>query len=208
MSLAATDILMPEFGASSTATSRRTEVSISDTVDRGQLVWRILTAQFLAKDEEKVSESAVPTIHDSADTAQIESAIAEALAEIDRYEGYGRRWDGYFAEPFDEVVLEQARRIVLLARDMLIKEQIVPSLLTTGPASDGSLDIEIRRATKTLFYTVYPEADIEISANDQGKQPTRRIVPFESMAMAQWLGWLAGKENLPLEMENNRPHSG
>jgi len=156
---------------------------------------------------DKLSELVIATINDSGDTAKIESAVMGALSELKRYEAYGRRWDGYFAEPFEQVVLERATEILRVARDVLVKEQFVPILVTTGPASDGSVDIEIRDSKKTLFYTIYPETVIEVTAIKEGAAPVRRMLAFENMALARWLDWLAGKGNIPEEMEDNRPHS-
>jgi hypothetical protein len=155
-----------------------------------------------------VSESVPGSIDDSSDTAKIESAVMGAFTELKRYGAYGRRWDGYFAEPFEHVVLERATEILRIAWDVLVKEQFVPTLITTGPASDGSVDIEFRDAKKTLFYTIFPEAEIEVTAIREGVAPVRRMLTFEKMALARWLDWLAGKENLLDEMENNRTHSG
>jgi hypothetical protein len=207
MSLAAIDML-PEYALPTAVPSKRPEVSISEKVDKAQLVRRMLAAQVWARAAERVAESAIPTIDDSANTAKIESAVMGAFSELKRYEAYGRRWDGYFAEPFEQVVLERATEILRMARDVLVKEQFVPSLVTTGPASDGSVDIEIRDSKKKLFYTIYPETVIEVTAIKEGAAPVRRMFSFENMALARWLDWLAGKGNIPEEMEDNRLHSG
>ncbi len=156
---------------------------------------------------ETVSPSARTTIADSGDTAKIDSAVAGVLSELKRYRGYHRRWDGYFAEPFRPEVLDRALYIVLVARQIFVREQIVPSLMTTGPASDGSMDVEIRESKKTLFYTIYPDTwGIDVTAIIEGEAPIRRTIRFEEMALARWLDWLVCKRNLPQDVEANRSH--
>jgi hypothetical protein len=208
MSLAAIDVLMPEYSLPETFSRRPRAESISaeeTAEERAPNAWNP-PASFSVPDTG--SESVAGTIDDSSDTAKIESAVMGAFSELKRYGAYGRRWDGYFAEPFEHVVLERATEILRIAWDVLVKEQFVPTLITTGPASDGSVDIELRDAKKTLFYTIYPETGIEVTEIREGVAPVRRMLTFEKMALARWLDWLAGKENLLDEMENNRPHPG
>ena len=208
-SLAATDALMPGYALPETFSWRRRQVSISaeePAEEEQPVVENPPSSSINVVDE--ASELEIATINDSGDTAKIESAVMAAFGELKRYEAYGRRWDGYFAEPFDQVVLERATEILRIVRNVLVKEQFVPSLLTTGPASDGSVDIEIRDSKKKLYYTVYPETMIEITAIKEGAAPVRRMLGLENMALARWLDWLAGKGNIPDEMDDNRPHSG
>jgi hypothetical protein len=208
-SLAATDALRPGYALPETFSWRRRQVSISaeePAEEQQPVVENPPSSSINVVDE--ASELEIATINDSGDTAKIESAVMAAFGELKRYEAYGPRWDGYSAEPFDQVVLERAAGILRIVRNALVKEQFVPSLLTTGPASDGSVDIEIRDSKKKLFYTVYPEITIEITAIREGAAPVRRMFGFENMALARWLDWLAGKGNIPEEMDDNRPHSG
>lgn len=208
MSLAAIDVLMPGYSLPETFSRKPWLVSISAEETAEERVSDVWNSPASICVPDTVSESVVETIDDSSDTAKIESAVIGAFTELKRYGAYGRRWDGYFAEPFEQGVLERANEILRIAWDVLVKEQFVPTLITTGPASDGSVDIEFRDAKKTLFYTIYPETGIEVTAIREGVAPVRRMLTFEKMALAQWLDWLAGKENLLDEIENNRPHSG
>ncbi len=150
---------------------------------------------------------AVVMVKGSAETAQIDSAYAEAMAELNRYAHYPARWDGYRAEPFKREVLTYARIILWMAKRTLIKEQIVPALMTTGPASDGSLDIEIRESHRTLFYTIYPDVDVEVAAITEGAAPVKGKIPFNETALAQWFDWVVGKVHLPKILDNNQQHT-
>ena len=207
-SLAATDALMPGYALPETFSwkSRQVSISAEESAKEQQPVMENLPSSSINVVDE-TSELEIATINDSGDTAKIDSAIMAAFGELKRYEAYGPRWDGYSAEPFDEIVLERAAEILRIIRNVLVKEQFVPSLLTTGPASDGSVDIEIRDSKKKLFYTVYPETMIEITAIREGATPVRRMLGFENMALARWLDWLAGKGNIPEDMDDNRPYS-
>lgn len=131
----------------------------------------------------------------SAETAQIDSAYAETIAELNRYANYPDRWDGYRAKRFDPEVLSRAHTMLRITRRLLIKEQIIPSLLTTGPASDGSVDVEIRQPRRTLFYTINLD-DVEVVAIAEGAAPIKRKIPFDEIALAQWLDWVVGKADL------------
>jgi hypothetical protein len=208
-SLAATDALMPGYALPKTFSWGRRQVSISaeePAEEQQPVVENPPSSSINVVDE--ASELEIATINGSGDTAKIESAVMAAFGELKRYEAYGPRWDGYSGEPFDQVVLERAAEILRIVRNVLVKEQFVPSLLTTGPASDGSVDIEIRDSKKKLFYTVYPETMVEITAIREGAAPVRRMLGFENMALARWLDWLAGKGNIPEAMDDNRPYSG
>jgi len=202
-SYAASDILSPDYSLPSYRRLRRPSISVEwpedETLERGQGTTAMSASIMADRSKGAAGEANI----DSAELAKIDSAFASAVGELKRYFAYRPRWDGYFAQPFEPEVLTRAFRILSMARRFLSREEIVPSLMTTGPASDGSLDVEIRGRNRTLFYTLYPRVDVEITALEEGAAPIRRTVPFEEMALARGLDWLAGKGNLPSEMEDN-----
>jgi hypothetical protein len=151
--------------------------------------------------------SEVAMVTGSAETAQIDSTYAETISELNRYAEYPARWDGYRAEPFDPEVLMRARAILRMAKRTLIKEQIIPALMTTGPASDGSVDVEIRESRRTLFYTIYPDVDVEVAAIAEGAAPIKGKIPFNETALAQWLDWVVGKVDLSKIVADHRLHT-
>jgi hypothetical protein len=63
--------------------------------------------------------------------------------------------------------------------------------------------IDVQKFSRTLFYTLYPNVDVEITAIEEGATPIRRTVPFEEMALAGWLGWLAGKGDLSHNVDSH-----
>jgi hypothetical protein len=170
-------------------------------------VIKTATSSATGNEEVRKEPPALALIKGSADTAQIDSAYAEALVELNRYADYPARWDGYRAKPFDHGVLARAKAILAITKQELIKEQTVPRLLTTGPASDGSLDIEIREGSRTLFYTIYSEVDIEVVAIIEGTTPAKRKIPFDETALAQWVDWVVGKMDISKILADNSHHT-
>ena len=88
-------------------------------------------------------------------------------------------------------------------KSVFIRDRFVPELVTTGPASDGSIDVEIRSGSRTLFYTIYPN---EVRITTIGASTSQEAVPLEEMDLARWLDWLVGKADLPDPMENPGRH--
>jgi hypothetical protein len=134
----------------------------------------------------------------SVEEAAIESVFESALGEVDRFERFSRGWDGYRAMPFSEDVLARARWLVLESYTHLSAMGAVPDLLTAGPASDGSVDVEFRFDRKRLFFTIYPEDDqVSVTAFEDG-EAIEEIVPFGEAALARWLNWIAPSQFVPL----------
>src|SRR4051794_8479708 len=67
----------------------------------------------------------------------IRSSFEGAQKELSRYQLFNSRWDGYSAEPFEANVLQGAASILSFSEAVFLDAGIVPTLVTTGPASDG-----------------------------------------------------------------------
>lgn len=89
----------------------------------------------------------------SLERARESSLRAAAREELDRYAAFVRGWDGYDGDPVAPVALKVARLLI----DALPAfgnaawlTDIIP-----GPAADGSLDLELRTASRRLIITIY-----------------------------------------------------
>ena len=156
----------------------------------------------------ELSDSTSVAFVETTDVASLQSAVKEAFAELRRYQQYDAGWDGYWGRTFEIPLLRTARSILHLSYCRLFTESIVPDLITTGPASDGSLDIEIDVRSKRLFFTLYPdEADVRIAAF-VGNGAREETAPLGKMALERWLDWLTDSNDLPPTMEAHQPDSG
>ena len=125
----------------------------------------------------------------SATVAGIARATGILLGDLARYSTYSARWDGYDAEPFERALIRRAQSLALEIAVRLLREAIAPDLFTSGPAPDGSIDIELRRGRRRLFFIIYPmDQGSEVRALEQGEP--RRVEPLGAGAVERWLSWL------------------
>jgi hypothetical protein len=138
-----------------------------------------------------VHEDALPITVDvnpprSTAIAQIDSFEQAALSALLRYARLPTGWDGYSAEKFSGSALANARQIVTRAAAYFRHIQIVPTDLSTGPASDGSVDVEIQLASRRLLFIVYPGAnELTVYEETPGGAPEKTFpvgaVPLEDL---------------------------
>lgn len=127
----------------------------------------------------------------SAATMKIADMRDSALAEIDRYSRYQEGWDGYHAKRFSARLLLFARTFVELAAVYFELANAPLTGITTGPASDGSLDIEINAESRRLIMTFYDDLpEVQIYRVERGHE-TYETVPFKGVALVTELARLA-----------------
>lgn len=86
--------------------------------------------------------------------ANATSVVSAAVDDLERYSRFLSGWDGYDGEPIAPVAIRMAQVILNALRSggaMSILTDIIP-----GPASDGSLDLELRATQRRLTITIYP----------------------------------------------------
>ena len=138
--------------------------------------------------------------------AQISSAFEGAQRELDRYKQYRARWDGYRAIPFDNAVLTEASSILDYSQMAFLSAGVVPNLLTTGPASDGSIDVEMKSGEKRLLMTIYPgENNVKVYGSDN-VTTHEHLVPLGTQRLARWLSWLPNSNRVPADLDQDRVH--
>jgi hypothetical protein len=129
--------------------------------------------------------------------AQIRSAFESAQKELGRYGQYSVQWDGYRARPFSSEVLSNAAQILGYSQYLFLDAGIVPELVTTGPASDGSVDVELRVADKRVLITLYPqEEQVRLSSFD-AQEAHEQLVPLGEQTLETWFTWLNRSNPLP-----------
>lgn len=120
-----------------------------------------------------------------------------ALNEIREYETLDRGWDGYDACPFDPLVLERANRIVNIVKKLSDESGVVLNLLEPGPASDGSVDVELRKDKKSLIITIYPEEnELVIYFEDEGTEK-EETGTFKNRFIYRWLHRFFSEDGVP-----------
>jgi hypothetical protein len=141
----------------------------------------------------------VPFYQGSLIEASIGSAFAAAGRELTRYARYPVRWDGYRANPFDAEVLGNAAAILGYARDRFMDYGVIPELVTTGPASDGSVDVEFRVGDRQLMLTLYPGEDVRLSSFQRGGG-RGDASPLGKATLEGWIDWVRSPSDLPPDL--------
>ncbi|HEX9729722.1 MAG TPA: hypothetical protein VGA37_14570 [Gemmatimonadales bacterium] len=136
----------------------------------------------------------------SLEEARIRSSFEGAHRELLRYKHYQPRWDGYNAEPFAEEVLLNVAEILDYSQDHLLGTGTIPEVVTTGPASDGSIDIEIQVGGKTIFMTLYPQENTLLLSNFYPEGADERVVPLRNETLDEWLSWLRRSVDIPADV--------
>lgn len=131
----------------------------------------------------------------SATVASVEQHLTRVENELDRYAEYTDQWDGYSAEPIDTKLLDEARALAQGIACALLARDESPELFTTGAAPDGSLDIELRRSGRQVFFTLYPSEPVVTTGLIEGGP--RDGKPPRGSTLERWLGWLACEEDPP-----------
>lgn len=138
--------------------------------------------------------------------ARIRSAFEGAQRELGRYEAYSARWDGYRAQPFSSDVLNSATQILGYSQCLFLNAGVIPEMVTTGPASDGSVDVELRVADRRVLITLYPEdQQVRLSTFD-AEEAHEHVAPLGRQTLEEWFAWLHHSKPLPSGMDQDPAH--
>jgi hypothetical protein len=144
--------------------------------------------------------STINLYQDSIAEARIKSSFTSANRELARYALYSAQWDGYTANPFTADVLRNAAGILEYAQKVFEGTGIMPDLVTTGPASDGSVDVEFRVDARQLMITIYPRETVVRIEHGGG---SKNEAPLGGRALEGWIGWVHGSSTLPADLAKN-----
>ncbi|MGH7615352.1 MAG: hypothetical protein ACREMW_15080 [Gemmatimonadales bacterium] len=135
--------------------------------------------------------------------ARIRSAFEGAQKELGRYERYSPRWDGYRAQPFSTDVLCCAAGILEYSQKLFLNAHTIPELVTTGPASDGSIDVELRMADKRVLITLYPKEDQARFLTFEAEEAHEHSAPLGRQALERWFAWLRQPNPVPTGVDQD-----
>lgn len=135
--------------------------------------------------------------------ARIRSTFESAHRELRRVQQYAPQWDGYWAEPFSQEVLCNVAMILEHSEGIFLGTGVLPEFVTTGPASDGSIDVEIQVEDKRVLMTLYPQEEhLRLSSFDaEGAHETS--VPLRTKNLEEWLSWLHHPGAVPGRMDQD-----
>ena len=120
----------------------------------------------------------------------IDKMIHSAHNELLEYLKFDYSWDGYNGMPFDKNLIKMAVELLEVIKTFFYDEISLPEEITPGPASDGSIDIELAINNKILIFTLYCDIkEIQISMETENGI-TEDIIEFEIKALENKLNWL------------------
>jgi len=85
--------------------------------------------------------------------ARLEGLVAQSTAALERYSCFAPGWDGYSADPVSLIAIAAAEHLTLAVAGMQGAKRLTD--IISGPAADGSLDIEMRTEGRRLIVTIY-----------------------------------------------------
>jgi hypothetical protein len=135
------------------------------------------------------STNAAPDL--SITRVRAESISATAKADLDRYARFLKGWDGYDGEPIAPLAIDLAVAIIDALRSARVTHSLVD--IIPGPASDGSLDLELRTTSRHLTITIYAgneSSDIEVRTLRMSETETEEKHGVEQAALVADLRWL------------------
>jgi len=91
---------------------------------------------------------------------QRKKIASECYQELDSYLQLSPSWDGYAGKVFDPKLIERAKKVVQKIESLFNKYDIIPNEITPGPASDGSVDVELSYNNNILIFTLYPDSEV------------------------------------------------
>jgi hypothetical protein len=127
---------------------------------------------------------------ESLSEARIRSAFTGACRELSQYRKYSDSWDGYRAHPFSQTILASVASLLSRSQRLFLDAGVVPSLVTTGPASDGSIDVEFGLADKRVLMTLYPnESEIQLTTSEPG-DTQEHVASLDENGLVACIAWL------------------
>jgi len=125
----------------------------------------------------------------NADNARITALFNDVRRELTSYGSFQSTWDGYAGVPFSESTITVALEIINLAENVFKVNSLYPADITPGPASDGTIDIEIVFGNKSVYFII--DSDTQEIHYLNSETDRSENIPFErKSALAEKLAWL------------------
>jgi hypothetical protein len=102
--------------------------------------------------------------------------------------------------------LDDAGKILQYSEALFLESGVIPNLITTGPASDGSVDVEMRVGDRRLLMTLYPEDTNLRLLSFHEHEAHESIAPLGKQVMDSWLNWLYQSDPVSHDMDSDPSH--
>lgn len=154
------------------------------------------------------SKDTLQAVAQTSRAALLARQLQSVTQDLERYSRYPRGWDGYGATCFDQDLIESVARHAARLRTAFASADVVPDLFDSGPASDGSIDIEMRLQDRMALLTFFPGPNHRIRAFGQRASGEKEeyVTPVDSFPLGTWAAWLTGESMLPDAKEKPRPN--
>lgn len=126
----------------------------------------------------------------STDEAKLEHALGTCLGELESYGRFNRGWDGYRGEPFDHLTLDRVASIARASARFFLAQNTVPSEITPGPASDGTVDLEMVVGNRRIVLTFATGTEVvDMYRRDESGSNEETLV-LDGKSLVEQLLWL------------------
>lgn len=127
--------------------------------------------------------------------ASAERVCQEAISELNSYLEFEVGWDGYDGVPFDESDVARAIEIVSISLGAMRRSERVLDRIVPGPASDGSLDLELVFENGSLIFTIQPHDSHRLHVYfSKGETEEELDSRFTPAGVETWVARLLGSK--------------
>jgi len=154
-----------------------------------KVVWPVSDSN--AATEVSINESSLESVDDSIGAAKVDSLCSRAIAELEEYRNLAPGWDGYHALPFDPELVSRAEDVCYEIVGSLRSGRIEPQEITPGPASDGSLDIQVVVGRNEVILSLYPDQENVTIYTRRDHNENEAVSTLGAGKLEQLLSWLA-----------------
>lgn len=121
---------------------------------------------------------------DADDNSSEFAQLDRTINEIERYE---KGWDGYNGSQFDFETIKRVKQILSVIQKYYASIGSLPDEICPGPASDGSVDIEISHENRHFIFTIYPDERQINYYYQYGDDKRDGEISFSKPDLANWI---------------------
>ena len=162
-----------------------------------QILLHSITVEFisLSLDHQYSINAIIETLtvkqNDSASLFSILDSMTERFNhDLNEYLQFQPRWDGYDSVAFKASTIDRVRTAAQLAVNFFRVVGKQPLKIITGPASDGSVDLEVVAENKTLRLTFDPDSDDVNTYKEDAVSTSETPFPLSWAHLESELRWL------------------
>jgi hypothetical protein len=116
--------------------------------------------------------------------------FSRSLQEIESYKDFPSAWDGYRGLEFSESMIHRASYIIQEAERFFSNRKKLPHDITIGPASDGTIDIQIDYNDKFLTFLLDDEKQTISCFKKSSLNKKEIIISDEKTSLEKEFLWL------------------